>query len=160
MQTRLLIVLNDGTFAGASITDAAGSPIPLDLAALSAVLPDFNAASLAEIDQLQTDHAAAIAQLQAEHAAAIAQLQSDHAAALAAATAAPASDLLADLDAAFETLVPAEYRAAFAPAWVTVRGLVQAGKVGLAADFVRGLEVPEALAAARTQIADQIDGGL
>ena len=108
-------------------------------------------------DAISSGYLAQIAALNAAHAAAIAQLQADHAATIAAATADPASTLLADLDAAFETLVLEPYRAAFASAWATVRVLLQAGKIGLAADFVRALDVPDEMILARTQIADMIE---
>jgi len=72
MQNRILIVIEDGTFKGASITTETGAPTPLDQAALAAVLPDLNAAALAEIEQLKTAHAIELEKLRAEHAAALA----------------------------------------------------------------------------------------
>lgn len=50
-QQHILIVLNDGVFQGASITDDKGDPRPLDdLAALATVVPSLNVAFLAERD--------------------------------------------------------------------------------------------------------------
>lgn len=49
-QQHILIVLNDGTFQGASITDDKGDPLPLDLSALATVVPTLNLALLAERD--------------------------------------------------------------------------------------------------------------
>jgi hypothetical protein len=72
MQKRILIVIEDGTFKGASITTDTGVPTPIDQADLAAVLPDLNAAALAEIERLHASHAAEIKELQAAHAAALA----------------------------------------------------------------------------------------
>jgi hypothetical protein len=70
MQNRILIVLDDGAYKGASITTDTGAPAPLDEATLAVVLPDLNAAALAEIDRLKTAHAVEIETLRAAHAAA------------------------------------------------------------------------------------------
>lgn len=72
MQNRILIVLENGQFKGASIATDTGAPAPLDEAALAAVLPELNAAALAEIEQLKTAHAIELEKLRAEHAAALA----------------------------------------------------------------------------------------
>lgn len=51
---RVIIALNpDGTFKGASSTDFKGYPIPLDLDALNAVVPQLNAALLTKIGELE-----------------------------------------------------------------------------------------------------------
>jgi hypothetical protein len=66
MQQRILIVLNEGAFQGASITNDVGDPQPLDLAALAALVPTINSAAIAQTDLLAADHAAAIAAKDAE----------------------------------------------------------------------------------------------
>lgn len=69
MQHRILIVLEDGRFKGASSTTDTGSPVPLDAAALSAVFPDLNTAALARIEEMEVEHAAEIAALQSTRTA-------------------------------------------------------------------------------------------
>lgn len=156
MQTRYLIVLEDGSFQGASVTNDTGLPVPLTIDQLAAVCPTINAAAIVAVEQRDVAHAAEIADLLAAHANAIATLKAEHAAALAA-EASPS--ILATLDEAFETHVPEDLRAQFETAWVTVRNLLQAGKIGRAAAFVRALPVPAELEPAREQIATMIDGG-
>ena len=63
-QQRILIVLESGAFQGANITSDTGSPVPLDLTALAALLPDINAAALLAADAGQ----AAVAALAAKDA--------------------------------------------------------------------------------------------
>jgi hypothetical protein len=57
MQTRILIVLEDGKFKAASLTDDTGTPMPIDLEALADALPMFNAATVLELQTIQSDHA-------------------------------------------------------------------------------------------------------
>lgn len=109
-------------------------PIPLDLG--TEILGEVNAGLLARIAELEAALAAALNGSPIE-----------------------TPDLLAALDEAFETHVPEALRAQFEPAWVTVRNLLQSGKIGRAAAFVRALPVPAELEPAREQIATMIDGG-
>ena len=139
MQNRILIVIEDGALKGMSATTDTGSPTPLDMEGLAALIPEINAASLAEIERLKTEHAAELAAAQGQPA--------------------PATSILSELDAAFEAAVPAELQTTFEPAWVIVRNLIQAGKIARAAAYVRSLAVPDDLAPIRDQIADSIDGG-
>ena len=62
-QHRILIVLDSaaGALLGASATDEAGSPQPLDLAALAALAPEINIGSLARIAELESALATALA---------------------------------------------------------------------------------------------------
>jgi hypothetical protein len=54
IQQRILIVLESGAFQGASITNDTGSPVPLDLTDLTALLPDLNAAAILAADAGQS----------------------------------------------------------------------------------------------------------
>ena len=65
-QQRILIVLEDGAFKGASQQDGSQSPQPLSLAELGALLPSVEIAAIAEIDRLKSQHAAEIAELQGQ----------------------------------------------------------------------------------------------
>jgi hypothetical protein len=65
--------------------------------------------------------------------------------------------ILADLDNAFESMVPESIRPSFETAWTTVRNLVQAGKSERAASYVSSLEVPEELVSAKNEIAIMIN---
>jgi hypothetical protein len=141
MQQRILIVLEDGTLKGMSVTTDTGSPIPLDIDGLAELIPSINAASLAEIERLKTEHAAALA------------------AALAAAQGQPApfaSSLLTELDTIFESL-PAEVQLQFEDAWSTVRALYQAGKLVRAYNYISALPVPENLAATKAAILEKLE---
>jgi hypothetical protein len=68
MQNRILIVIEDGTLKGASITTDSGSPVPLSEADLALVMPDVTVAALAEIERLKTEHAVALAAAQGQPA--------------------------------------------------------------------------------------------
>jgi hypothetical protein len=136
MQQRILIVLEDGTLKGMSVTTDAGSPAPLDMDGLDELIPSINAASLAEIERLKTEHAAALAAAQGQPAPS-------------------SSTLLTDLDSDFETL-PAEVQAMFEPAWTTVRNLIQAGKNVRAYNFVNALAVPANLTATKAAILEKL----
>lgn len=62
---RVIIALNpDGTFKGASSTDFKGIPIPLDLDALNAVVPQLNAALMTRIGELETALKAATTEIE------------------------------------------------------------------------------------------------
>jgi hypothetical protein len=65
-QQRILIVIEDGAFKGASSTNESGRPIPLDLDALGIVLPGLNAAALAEIERIMAAHALELAAAQGQ----------------------------------------------------------------------------------------------
>ena len=64
--------------------------------------------------------------------------------------------ILADLDNAFESMVPELIKPNFETEWTTVRNLVQAGKSERAASFVLSLDVPEELISVRDEIASLI----
>jgi hypothetical protein len=58
-QQRILIVLSDGSFQGASMEDGALHPTPLDLEALTELIPTLNAAAVTRVAELETELAAA-----------------------------------------------------------------------------------------------------
>ena len=58
MERIIITFTQDGTFRGASVTDFAGQPKPLDDAALNALFPTVNAASLSRVTTLEEDLAA------------------------------------------------------------------------------------------------------
>lgn len=184
MTERILITFSeDGAIRGIAKWDFGGLAIPVSASDLSVFGPEINAGLLARIEELEAAGAKALARIDeitaerdsfaadvesttatlANREQTIATLEAELAtvrAALAAATtAAETPDILATLDEAFETHVPEGLRAQFEPTWVTVRNLLQAGKIGRAAAFVRALPVPAELEAAREQIASMIDGG-
>jgi len=138
MQQRILIVLEDSSLKGMSITTDTGSPAPLDMDGLAELIPAINAASLVEIERLKTEHAAALAAAQGQPAPS-------------------ESAILSELDTAFEAL-PAEVQSAFEPAWATVRNLIQAGKNVRAYNFVNALTVPESLEATKAAILEKLAG--
>jgi len=55
MERIIITFQQDGTFRGASVTDFAGQPKPLDEAALNALFPDVNASSLSRVTTLEED---------------------------------------------------------------------------------------------------------
>jgi hypothetical protein len=136
MQQRLLIVLEGGSLKGMSITTDTGSPAPLDMEGLAELIPAINAASLAEIERLKTEHAAALAAVQGQAAPSV-------------------PSLLTELDAIFESL-PAEVQLQFEDAWATVRALYQAGKLVRAYNYIAALTVPESLEATRAAILEKL----
>jgi len=131
-QHRILIVLDSaaGAMLGASATDEAGSPQPLDLAALSALAPEINTGSLARIAELE--------------------------AALATATAPPASPpILSTLGAAFANL-PDAVQKAFARDFAIVRSLIEGDRIDLAISHVEGLDVPAEIETTRAAIVEML----
>jgi len=58
MERIIITFQQDGTFRGASVTDFAGQPKPLDDAALNALFPAVNASSLSRVTTLEEDLAA------------------------------------------------------------------------------------------------------
>jgi len=58
MERIIITFKEDGTFRGASVTNFAGKPEPLDDAGLSALFPAVNASSLARVTTLEEDLAA------------------------------------------------------------------------------------------------------
>jgi len=58
MERIIITFTQDGTFRGASVTDFAGKPEPLDDAALNALFPAVNASSLARVTTLEEELAA------------------------------------------------------------------------------------------------------
>lgn len=51
MQQHILIVITDGVFQGASLTNDKGDPLPIDdISALQAIIPDLNLALIAGSD--------------------------------------------------------------------------------------------------------------
>jgi len=58
MERIIITFTQDGTFRGASVTDFAGQPKPLDDAALNALFPAVNASSLARVTTLEEELAA------------------------------------------------------------------------------------------------------
>lgn len=57
MERIVITFQQDGTFRGASVTDFAGQPKPLDEAALNALFPAINASSLARVTTLEAEKA-------------------------------------------------------------------------------------------------------
>jgi hypothetical protein len=57
MERIIITFTQDGTFRGASVTDFAGQPKPLDEAALNALFPAINASSLARVTTLEAEKA-------------------------------------------------------------------------------------------------------
>jgi chaperonin cofactor prefoldin len=55
MERIVITFQQDGTFRGASVTDFAGQPKPLDEAALNALFPDVNASSFSRVTTLEED---------------------------------------------------------------------------------------------------------
>ena len=55
MERIIITFQQDGTFRGASVTDFAGQPKPLDEAALNALFPDVNASSFSRVTTLEED---------------------------------------------------------------------------------------------------------
>ena len=55
MERIVITFQQDGTFRGASVTDFAGQPKPLDETALNALFPDVNASSFSRVTTLQDD---------------------------------------------------------------------------------------------------------
>lgn len=157
MQNRILIVLENGAFKGASISTDTGAPAPLDEAALAALFPDLNAAALGEIERLGIDHAAEIAELRADHEASIESLKEEHARQIASMTpVAPESPaVLQALGSAYSEL-PLSVQVTFAPAFATVRALIEGGRVDLAAEYVAGLDVPDELLSAKAGIVETL----
>jgi hypothetical protein len=137
MQQRILIVIEDGSLKGMSITTDTGSPAPLDMDGLAELIPAINAASLVEIERLKTEHADALSAAQGQPAPA-------------------SSPLLTSLDSDFEAL-PAGVQAMFEPAWTTVRNLIQAGKNVRAYNYISALTVPENLAATKAAILEKLE---
>jgi hypothetical protein len=122
------------------LCDPEDLPFPLDAQALGEV----NAGLLLRIEQLTAAHAAEIEQLRAKL------------------TARPALDqtatVLAQLDEAFETLIPGELQHLFEAAWSTVRNLLQADKRGRAINYIATLPVPAELIPIREQIVTMLSG--
>ena len=58
MQKRILIVINDGTLGGISMTDESGKPQPITVTDLDSIAPEINASLIADIEQLKADHKA------------------------------------------------------------------------------------------------------
>lgn len=157
MQQRILIVLENGAFQGASITSDRGDPLPLDLAALAEIVPSINTASLAGISALQASHAAetdtlhseiaTLATGSAEKTTRISQLEAQ-----IAALTPPESDLIGQLNQVFQTAIPADLQATFAAPYAIVRVLIQAGQTSLARAVIEAIEAPVELEAAKQEI--------
>ncbi|MCW1885515.1 hypothetical protein OKA04_12315 [Luteolibacter flavescens] len=171
-QQRILIVLSaeDGVFLGASETTDSGSPIPLDLAALAALLPALNAAAVTRVGELEGEamvladnHATALKELaqskdmqRISELADLAQQHADEIARLTAVPEPPPSTLLSDLNAVFRAAVPVELQGSFGIAFATVRVLLQADETDLARATIEAIEVPPELAEAKAAMMELI----
>lgn len=134
-QQRIIIVIEDGQFKGASQQDGGQSPQPLDLAQLKTLLPEVELKAMDEIERLKSTHADELAEAQGQPR-----------------PSSPTAQVLADLSAAFDTTLPPDAQTSFAMPYAIVRVLVEAEKWRLAAAVIMGIEVPPELADAKQNL--------